>query len=435
MARSADFWQSLYDAFDPTEVLAGERADALYCDREDDPLVEMRQELKPAGGRRRPPIVYLAGHRGSGKSSLLMRLIEESQADCFVVYFDIEHNLDSTKANQVDLLYLLGAAVYKAAEQEGLKPRPANLEELVNSVHAVTHTLTEKPRTESVNVAELLRGLLVFSAGVLGSKVGEKLAEAALQPFTITSGVSEEFARKREIEPQVQDIVGNVNLILADVQTKADRPLLVVVDGLDKIQRLEQAKLLFLDSRALRGPVCRIVYTVPMLVQTMPEFRQATEGSKVALLPNIKLYDRLDERKLHQSGFDLMADVASRRLGAASLLLSELMDRDVLDRIALHSGGMMRMFVGLVKDACMAAERMDLDRVTMAAATQAIGNLTADMTAALTIERRDELRQVRKNRMPSSSDESARLLHGLYIVAYRNGATWYDAHPLLWNEL
>ena len=43
-------------------------------------------------------------------------LIENQPWDFFAVYFDIQHNLDSSKANQVDLLYLIGAAIFKAAQ-------------------------------------------------------------------------------------------------------------------------------------------------------------------------------------------------------------------------------------------------------------------------------------------------------------------------------
>ena len=119
MAQTEEFWSGLYAAFDPSEVLVGERSHHLYCEREHSPLHEMGPVFRKTTKFSRPPIAFFTGHRGSGKSSMLFRLIEQFQQDFFVVYFDIEHNLDSGKANQLDLLFLLGAAVYKAAEEEG----------------------------------------------------------------------------------------------------------------------------------------------------------------------------------------------------------------------------------------------------------------------------------------------------------------------------
>jgi len=137
---------------------------------------------------------------------------------------------------------------------------------------------------------------------MLAGNIGEKLSQAMLEPFTLTSGVSEEVARKRDIEPQVRDVINNINLIVADIQTKTKKSLLVIVDGLDKLQSIEQAELIFLESRALSGPVCRIIYTVPMLIFNSPKFAQVEEESKSYLLPNVKLYEKTKANKKYERG-------------------------------------------------------------------------------------------------------------------------------------
>ena len=435
MAQSEEFWNNLYLAFNPYETLVGERSNRLYCTREHSPFEEMKQIFRRTLQFPRPPIAFFSGHRGSGKSSLLFRLLEHCQTDFFVAYFDIEYNLDMGKANQIDLLYLIGTAIFQAAVQEGFAPNPKNLEELHKSVYTITNTEKETPVTESVNVVELAKNLLVFSAGVLGSKVGEKLAEAILKPFTITSGVSEEIARKREIEPQVQKIVTNINFIIADVQKLAGKPVLVIVDGLDKIQRLEQAKLIFLESRALMGPICRIIYTVPMLIQTIPEFIQATQDCKRYPLPNVKLYEKYDSKRHYEPGYATMREVFTKRLDTIPAAQGDIFEPDVLDYLIEKSGGVMRWFIALVQDSCAVAERMNLDKVNHAAAQQAVEAMIADLTEKLTIERKAELVRVHKEHLPSNSPESNELLHALFIVAYRNGETWFDAHPLLWEMM
>lgn len=37
--------------------------------------------------------------------------------------------------------------------------------------------------------------------------------------------------------------------------------------------------------------------------------------------------------------------------------------------------------------------------------------------------------------MPSRDEDTAELINSLLIVAYRNGDTWFDVHPLIWDNL
>ncbi len=434
MARPAVFWDQFRGVFNPEEVLVGQRSHDFYQEREHSPFEDVRLDLRITAQPIRPPIVFFTGHRGSGKSSMLLRLLDHVAQDYFVVYFDIAHNLDSRKANQIDLLYLLGATIYQVAEHEGVHPDPRNLQELAESVYTVTHQ-TKDHEHGALNIAELVKGLVCFGASMLGAGLGEKLAAAVLKPVTFSSGVSEETARKREIEPQVQNIIDNVNLIIADVETRYGKPVLVVVDGLDKLQRLEQARLIFLESSVLTGPICRVIYTVPMLIATSLAFGQVEEESQSYVLPNIKLYEKNKDAQRYEPGYAMMREVVRRRLRALTLALDDIFEPDVLDLLILKSGGIMRWLIGLVADASKAAEHAGLDQLNRTAAQQAIANRAARLASRLTRETVDELRQVRAEKLPANTQASSELLHGLLIVAYRNRTTWYDAHPLIWEDL
>lgn len=95
----------------------------------------------------------------------------------------------------------------------------------------------------------------------------------------------------------------------------------------------------------------------------------------------------------------------------------------------------MRWFIGLVQEACKAAQRSGLDKVSRTAADKAIDDRVAELSGRLTTSTVEELRKVRREKRTSGSEESHELLHGLLIVAYRNRSTWFDAHPLVWDEL
>ena len=435
MARTEEFWNNVYGVFDPSEVLAGERGEHLYCKQDHSPFDGLQQLFRASFKSARPPVAYFAGHRGSGKSSFLLRLLEARKNDCFVVYFDIEHNLESSKATRIDLLYLLGVAIHQAGVSEGLKVDPENLIALAESIETLSTKETGTPRNESINWAEMAKGVLVFTAGMLGSKPGEKLAEALLKPFSITTGISSEIARKREVEPQIQQIINRINLIIGDVETKAGKPLFVIIDGLDKIQRLEQAKEIFLQSRALRGPLCRLLYTVPMLIFTLPEFTGLTDDCETKLLPNVKLIERLDTTLKDEKGYVVMREVVSKRLGQVELTIDELFEKETVDKLIHISGGVMRYLVRYTLSALRKAELKGLDKVNLSTVQQVIDDETSRMTATLTAERRLELVKLIETKLPSEAPLVHELLHSLFILAYRNGETWYYPHPLLWNSL
>ncbi len=282
MARSDEHWNRVYGVFQPkNDPLIGNRLRDLYCEREHSPFEQIPADFRPGPDLVRPPVAYLTGHRGSGKSTLLLRLLESFRHDYFVVYFDVEHNLDTSRANQVDLLYLIGATVFQVAVEEKLEPDPKLVEELADSVFALTETKNTQRKDESVDVLKLVSQLICLGSGALGGslaeKAAEKLTKGLTDSFSFSSGVSEQVVAERKSEPQIQTIVNNVNLILADVRTKADQDILVVVDGLEKLRQPGQAQRLFLETNALRGPRCRIIYTVPLSIYNDLAFGEAEE--------------------------------------------------------------------------------------------------------------------------------------------------------------
>jgi hypothetical protein len=365
---------------------------------------------------------------------MLVRLLEHLKEDYFPVYFDIEHNLDSHKANQIDLLYLLGATIYQVAVQEGLQPEPANLTELAQSVYTLTLKVQDASK-EALNVGELTKGLVCFGARLLGGELAEKLAGAALKPFTLSSQVNEEQARKREIEPQVQQIVNNVNLIIGDVRGLAGKPLLVVVDGLDKLQEQQQVELIYLKSRALLGPVCHIIYTVPMLIFHSLPFGQTEEDCRLFVCPNVRLSSKLSDQEQHARGYDTMRDIVGKRLKAIGLHSDDVFAAGVLDLLIAKSGGVVRWLISLAQDSCLKAQLLGLDRVEPEAARRAVDDRAAELGQRLTTEAIEELQKVRQHKRLSGSVKSGELLHALLILAYRDPGTWFDAHPLIWDEL
>lgn len=434
MSLNDQLRSQIHRIFEPREALADQRSKDLYCEREHSPIDNLRLDFQPDVPVLRPPIAFIAGHTGAGKSSMLLRLLEQQKDDFFIVYFDIEHNLDSNRATQIDLLYLLGATIFEVAEREGVEPDPEYLRKLAQSIYSLTSTKKKVARDESLDLVKLAKNLLCFGASAFGSTLGEKLAQAALEPFRVNAGATEEETRRRESDPQVQNVITCINLIVADVQTKAGQDVLVVVDGLDKLSRLDQTRLIFVESQALRGPFCRIIYTVPMLIYLSPVFAPSEEGCTSYLLPNVKIHQKTSGDR-HEPGYGTLREVAAKRLRSLGLEPDEWIDADALDYLIAKSGGVMRWFIHLMRDAFKQAWILGLDKVTREAARQAVGYHTRRLTARLTTKSIAELGRIRKNKWPEEGANISELLQGLYVLAYGNDKTWFDVHPLVWEAL
>ena len=433
MEHAPDFWIQVRNQFDPQEVLTGRRGRAFYTDRTESPEQDIQLAFQPQATPTLPPKALLTGHRGCGKTSLLIRLLEHFKKDYFLVYFDIEHNLDKENFTQVDLLYLIGGAIYRVAERERLKPSRDIFTDLARAVYTLVYQEKEKVKDESLNAVELVKNVICFGSKTLGSKLGEQLAEALLKPFTFTTGVSEDIVRKHEVRPHVQQIVDCINRLIADVETKGNKPLLLIVDGLDKIARPDVVDLLFVESRALLGPACRVLYTAPMsLHQSFPRLRQ--DFTDFFSLPNVKLWQRNNDAEQDPDGYRTMREVITRRLRPVHKS-PDLISSEALDLLVAHSGGVVRWLVTLFRDACIAAQREKAQTITEQAAWSAIDRNAHGFQIGQDREILEELRRVRTDKIPSGSDLSRRLLHDQFILAYANRNVWFDVHPLLWSSL
>jgi hypothetical protein len=149
-----------------------------------------------------------------------------------------------------------------------------------------------------------------------------------------------------------------------------------------------------------------------MLIYRDLAFGEAEEGCLSYLLPNVKLYHK-DTGKKHREGYDTMHEVATKRLRSIGLEVGDLFTPKTLDFLIAKSGGIMRWFIEMVRDACNAACSQGLSKVNIHAARQAVNIRVRKLTIRLDMEIKDELRKIRKNKIPTTSGKVAELLQSL----------------------
>jgi hypothetical protein len=232
-----EFWSPIYNAFDPWRPLFGEELKLYFVPRtdlptENNPLYGMRVEFTES---RWPLKVLLTGHRGSGKTSALADLVDQIGDQFFIVWLDVERSTDIFNVNHVEVLFLMGVVAFRIAEATlEKKPNRALLDSMVDSLNTLVQEQTGKKGFE-VDVDKILDSVVSFGLGfaaAIPSPVTATMAglALALKGVRFTLGLSEEAIRKLEVKPKIAEIVAKLNDLLVEIQHKADKQILFILE-------------------------------------------------------------------------------------------------------------------------------------------------------------------------------------------------------------
>jgi hypothetical protein len=280
-----------------------------------------------------------------------------------------------------------------------------------------------------------LQGVALFGANVLapgagavvGAAQGVAKALGAARPSILVGKKKPQLGgltrRLNEGEPDLVALQDAVNSIL-HVLTEAT-PIALVVDGLDKLQKLDVIRELFATTRVLCSPEVPVIYSGPITL-------------KRARLPNIIVRKPLpDWVTLHagqvEAGRAALRDVVARRLERrAALPVHSVFEADALEALISASGGLLRDLIHLVNRAVRSvlAERHAI--ITLEAAGAAIEEIRKEYEITLNTRRVTELLHVREHGEPSGNDDVSKdLLLWDYVLPYANGKVWFEPHPIL----
>ena len=435
MALVDEFWSSIYNAFDPWRPLFGKELELYFVPRtdlppENNPLYGMRVEFTES---RLPLKILLTGHRGSGKTSALADLVNQLGDQFFVVWLDVERNTDIFNVNHVEVLFLMGVVAFKVAEAAlEKKPDRALLDSMVDSLNTLVQEQTGKGEFK-IDVDKILDNVVSFGLGfaaALPSPITATMTglALALKGVRFTLGLSEETVRKLEVKPKISEIAAKLNDLLAEIQQKADRRILFIVDGLDKVE-VEQARAIFAESLVLREPLCHMVYTAPILLYYSTDFSGARQLFTTYEFPNVRLHERGNRDKLNSKGYELMRQVVYKRLRALELVPGDVIWEGALNNLITKSGGVMRELISLMRDACVKARLMGRAMIDEEIAEKAIYSSRRKYAAGLSEPYFEELKKVLELGMPTGSEICDKLLQNLYVLGYANYDLWYDVHP------
>ncbi len=237
-----------------------------------------------------------------------------------------------------------------------------------------------------------------------------------------------EYIRK-ELETRISDLIQRLNWLIAEVEDKSSKKVVVVIDDLDKLTRGEQAEKFFYQNYSLLLlPDCFVVYTFPIPLAFNPYYenvRQAFDGSFI--LPQPPIVDR--EEKLIEENFEFYRKIAEKRMNL------NLID-DIAMKEAILSTGKLSEFILIIREAAIKAYRNGREKITLDEIEAALEKLRRTYDRTLTERHKRRLVEIYEKKDARDRDEkdsiSRDLLFSLTAVEYEDeDGRWCDINPIL----
>ena len=388
--------------------------------------VEIIKELKRTITRLSPesPTCQLfTGHIGCGKSTELLRLKAELQADGFhVVYFQSSQSLDLDDIDITDILLAITREVAQSLESAGIQLKPRYFQNLFTEVAEFLQT-------------PLDIGSKAVSVGSIG-KITTKTKESPKLRRQL----------KQYLEPRTNGILEAINQELlkpAQKRLKAQgkKGLVVIVDDLNRITNLlkpngqYQAEYLFVDRGELLQLNCHVVYTIPIFLTFSNALEKLTNRFGIApkVLPMVAIKQRNGTD--YQVGIQLLQQMVMTRAfpgvtwEESQNLITKIFDSpETLERLCKVSGGHLRTLLMLLSN-CLQMEDTPISRKCVETVIKKNYN---QLSLAITPDEWELLKEVQKTKACNGEERYDVLIHSMFVFEYQDeDGSWFDINPIL----
>ena len=354
-------------------------------------------------------VQLLAGYRGAGKTTELMRLCRVLDRDAYVpVYWDIEDYFN-TELPLKEWAFLVGLAAGFVDNCEG----------------------TGIPKEKLIDrIRRFFSRIEVDISAVLD-------ASASPASFNIKAALQDDDSFRNQVEKALssnrrrfkEEIHAFFDAVV-DAMPEGKTPVFIVdsiehyrgrIETFDEVR--ESVESLFsVYSSELALPRMHVIYTVPVYVKPIGW------GGQIWPVLNVKVRER--DGSDCREGIDLLRRVLARRApdGAPERLLG-----NQVDRVIRASGGLFRDLFRLVsalllKDGGLPVSVTEIDGVERQQRSYIATGLSEEQWEILTT-----VKKTQRLRSPREHLAEAWALQALgYVMCYRNGEVdWFGVHPLL----
>lgn len=370
-------WQRVHERFDPQQPAQDA---AQRVDREESPARVICEDLDLPFGI---PRMLLTGTVGTGKTTELFRIADERRKKELVIFLQLDRHFQETVGDPAaletvspwEVCFLAGLSILRAAEAIGFQLPESHLRDLGQAWQAAARAAGAEDVPAQVDVAKIAKQIVVLASTAVGGPVGVGLqvlgAVADAGRWSLTFGRKEK--KLHDSDQRARTVLQCVNVLIGLVQQHA-RPVLLVIDGLDRVKDVTRARDLFVDSQMIAGLDCRLVVCGPFALRHSQYAAAVPAGFKLVVpLVNLPVLDHEDPANPAKlgPGVDFFRALFLRRVSDLGSRAPQLVPPHLLDRLAYYSGGRARSFVTMVRrlselaytaDAAAADEAM-VDRV------------------------------------------------------------------------
>jgi len=379
-------------------------------------------------------LVY--GHGGSGKSTELVKLVEELGPTFFTVRFSVQEELNFADIIPQDILLVLVEQVLQKAQDAQLTVSEKTLDAVYRWFAKETSTLTEGKQSELDIHAE---------AGVGNSLLIPFVKFMTSLKSDIKLNTRRETSRVQEIRKRPGELISNVNLLLSAVRLALPRGhrLLIIVEDMDKLD-IASARRVFIENvNLLTGIVATIIYTIPIFTFHSPEagILRNKFGDCISL-PMIKV---LESDGSPAGGYDKVREIVRRRipetiLTEAALKLLIEKTGGVLQHVfeVLHTAASMSDAVEPLSEANIRYGLQRKRREFFSEITIPYGGVPGEEVKVQNLyDRLVEYARVQLDggKNPPRSDAVNQLLLKCCALVEYNGEGWFGVHPLVIDNL
>lgn len=378
--------------------------------------------------------ILFYGYKGCGKSTELRKLQSEIQDEFLVVNFSVEDELDPVHVQYIEVFIVTMERLFNAAVEYDLDLS----KEFLKSIQNWESTKEVQEIKDKYFGADLEAGVEANFGIPYLQKFFAKFKASA------KSSLSLKETLKQVIEPRMSDLIAHCNALINEIRgqlpEKGLKDLLVIVEDIDKIP-IERARDLFINYVGqLTQLRCNIIFTFPLALRFSPYFKSIEPYfSEHIELPMIEVKNK--DGNIHPIGMQTLRAIAEARMN-----MNLLEDPALLDQMILDTGGCLRDFFNLIKEAAENALDDDRERINRSDYEMAYQTLKREYKASIadyqpegrkdkiTVEQfYKELAKIATNSnkaIPDETDIAMILRQNLMVLGY-NGVGWCDVHPVV----
>jgi len=438
--------RDFFNATNPSRTLNIENADdrELYIDFAEVRGGQIIQELKDNisfFSPDAPTCTLFTGHIGCGKSTELLRLKQELEAEGFhVIYFESDDDLEMADVDIGDVMLAIARRVSTNLEATLKLAEPKGLRAILQGAAKIL--------TTEIEFVEA--GADVGGVGVSANAEGE---------FSLSLGIGKLTAKAKNdatlrdrlnnyLGPQKNKLLEAINRELlepaiARLKQLGKKGLVVIVDNLDRIDSRAKAhgrpqqEYLFIDqSDCLKNLHCHLVYTMPLALKFSNEYGMLTqrfpEDPKV--LPMVPI--QFQDGRTCEEGLELLRQMVLARafpkMSQEERLanLPQVFDSPAsLDHLCRMSGGHVRDLLRILNAWIKKGKALPLGRSQL---DEVIRSYRNEMTMYIADNEWGLLRQVRQSKKVAGDDNYQTLIRSRLVFEYRDrGESWFDVNPIL----